>query len=286
MSISYYEYLVKREQGAQPAHASPKESIVIIDAHNHLTDDFDPAAAGQYIESLRQAGVERVMICPISHERWGGNPAPLELAQRFPEAVVAFAYIDLDRDSPEDAQRYREQGYAGLKVIQTSRPYDDERYLEHYRAAAQANLPVLFHSGFLGLRPGRYVRCDHYRPITLDTIARHFPQLRMICAHMGNPWWEEAFLVMWKHRNIYCDMSGLSACRRDLDSWVRLFKPNGELHEAANKLIFASDQFLFGSTSYSTQYIDYHDRLFGLLGLDDGARERIYSGNFLQLLSR
>jgi len=257
---------------------------LIIDAHNHLTDDFDPASVERYLSSLQQAGVEKVMICPISHERWGGNRASLELAQRYSESVVAFAYIDLDRDPPADAHRYREQGYSGLKVIQTAKSYDDKRYLKHFEAASQAGLPVLFHMGFLGLRPGRFVRCDHYRPITLDTIARHCPELRMICAHMGNPWWDEAFLVMWKHSNVYCDMSGLSACRRDLELWVRLFRPNGELHEAVGKLVFASDQFLFGSAPYSNQYIGYHNRLFDLLGLDAETRERIFSGNFLHLL--
>jgi predicted TIM-barrel fold metal-dependent hydrolase len=258
---------------------------VIVDAHNHLTDDFDLTGVESYLRSLQQAGVAKVMICPIDHERWGGNQTPLELRKRYPESIVAFAFIDLDRDPPEDAHRYREQGYAGLKVIQTAKPYDHEQYLKHYEAASRAGLPVLFHSGFLGLRPGRFVRCDHYRPIALDTIARHFPELRMICAHMGNPWWDEAFLVMWKHRNIYCDMSGLSACRRDLELWIRLFRPNGELHEAVAKLIFASDQFLFGSAPYSDQYLRYHRRLFDVLGLDSELREKIFSGNFLGLLA-
>ena len=128
------------------------------------------------------------------------------------------------------------------------------------------------------------MRCNDYRPITLDTIARHFPDLRMLCAHMGNPWWDEAFLVMWKHRNIYCDMSGLSACRRDLDLWVRLFKPNGKLHEALGKLVFASDQFMFGSSKYSDLYLQYHRNLFERLGVENDLAEDIFNRNFQTLL--
>lgn len=261
-----------------------KGKTLIIDAHNHLTDDFDMQTAGQYFHQLEQAGVERVMICGISHNRWGGNQAPLKLKHRHPEHIVVFAYVDIDRDPLEDILKYKDQGFSGLKIIQTDEPYDHDKYLKYYEQASKAQMPILFHTGFLGLRPGRYVRCDRYRPITLDTIARYYPDLRMICAHIGNPWWDEGFLVMWKQANIYCDMSGLSACRRDLDLWVKLFKPNGQLHEAVEKLVFASDQFLFGSNRYDDLYIRYHETLFDALDLDQQTREKIFAGNFLAII--
>lgn len=261
------------------------ERSAIIDCHNHLTDDYDIKNVERYLADLDAAGVQRVMVCAISHTRWGGNQATLELKRHYPERIVVFAYIDVDRDPIEDVWKYKEQGFSGLKVIQTEHPYDHQKYMGHYGEASKAGMPILFHTGFLGLRPGRYVHCDYYRPITLDTIARYNPDLRMICAHMGNPWWDEGFLVMWKHKNIYCDMSGLSACRRDLELWVRLFKPNGELHEAISKLVFASDQFLFGSTGYSEQYLQYHRRLFDLLDLDSQTRDKIFSQNFLGIIA-
>jgi predicted TIM-barrel fold metal-dependent hydrolase len=260
------------------------EAATIVDCHNHLTDDFNIDSADSYFVDLESAGVSRVMVCAISHTRWGGNQATLKLKRRYPERIIVFAYIDVDRDPIDDIWKYKEQGFSGLKVIQTEQRYDDQKYMKYYAEASKAEMPILFHTGFLGLRPGRYVHCDYYKPMTLDTVARYNPDLRMICAHMGNPWWDEGFLVMWKHKNIYCDMSGLSACRRDLDLWVRLFKPNGELHEATSKLVFASDQFLFGSTRYSDQYIQYHHQLFDLLGLDRESRHRILSENFLRII--
>jgi len=259
---------------------------MIIDAHNHLTEDYDLKNAGAYFRQLDKAGVDRIMICAISHERWGGNPAVLEFKRAFPERIYAFAYINVDEDDPKDIQKYQDQGFCGLKVIQSKQSYDHPDYNKYYQTASEAGLPVLFHTGFLGLRPGRYVRCNDYRPISLDTIARRFPDLRMLCAHMGNPWWDEGFLVMWKHKNIFCDMSGLSACRRDLDLWVRLYKPNGELHEALEKVVFASDQFMFGSSAYSDYYLQYHNKLFERLGAEEETRERIFHKNFETLLGR
>ena len=257
---------------------------MIIDAHNHLTEDFDIRNAESCFRKLELFGVERVMICAISHTRWGGNKATLDFKTRYPEKIITFAYIDLDNDPVEEILKYKEQGFSGLKVIQTNEQYDSDAYLKYYEQASDSDMPILFHTGFLGLRPGRLVHCYYYRPITLDTIARHFPDLTMLCAHMGNPWWDEGFLVMWKHKNIFCDMSGLSACRRDLSLWVKLFKPNGKLHEAISKLVFASDQFLFGSTEYSNVYIDYHKSLFDALDLDTETREKIFINNFLSII--
>ena len=41
------------------------------------------------------------------------------------------------------------------------------------------------------------------RPITLDTIACDFPELKLIGIHTGWPWVEEMISVSWKHPNVY-----------------------------------------------------------------------------------
>jgi predicted TIM-barrel fold metal-dependent hydrolase len=46
------------------------------------------------------------------------------------------------------------------------------------------------------------------RPAYLDRIARHFPQLPLIGAHFGNPWYEEAAELARMHPNVYFDLTG------------------------------------------------------------------------------
>ncbi|MFH1760206.1 MAG: amidohydrolase family protein [bacterium] len=258
---------------------------MIIDSHNHLTDDFNIDNAPSYFKQLESRGVDKIMICAVNHKIWGGNEAVKKFMDSFPEKIIGFSYIDIEKDNHEDIYKYKEQGFKGLKIIETTNPYDHNAYMKYYETASKLEMPILFHMGFLGIRPGRFVNCNNYRPITLDTIARRFPDLRMICAHMGNPWWDEGFLVMWKHKNIYCDMSGLSACRRDLSFWHKLFKPNNELHEAVFKLIFASDQFMFGSKKYDDYYIKYYEKLFSLLNLDQEKRNFIMYNNFFNIIN-
>jgi len=46
------------------------------------------------------------------------------------------------------------------------------------------------------------------RPIFLDTIARAFPDLKIIGAHLGNPWYNEAAETMRLNPNVFFDLSG------------------------------------------------------------------------------
>lgn len=55
---------------------------------------------------------------------------------------------------------------------------------------------MLFHSGFIGLQPGRFVRKAHYRPITFYMIVRLCHEVRIPCSHMHDLWWDEALLAL------------------------------------------------------------------------------------------
>ena len=41
------------------------------------------------------------------------------------------------------------------------------------------------------------------KPSTIDTIACHFPELKIIGIHIGWPWTEEMIAVAYKHPNVY-----------------------------------------------------------------------------------
>ena len=48
---------------------------------------------------------------------------------------------------------------------------------------------------------------EHGNPIQLDRIAREFPRLRMIVAHVGQPWVGETVVLLRKHPQIFADLS-------------------------------------------------------------------------------
>jgi hypothetical protein len=45
------------------------------------------------------------------------------------------------------------------------------------------------------------------RPLYIDEVALDFPELRIVCGHIGWPWTEEMIAVAWKHKNVFIDTS-------------------------------------------------------------------------------
>jgi predicted TIM-barrel fold metal-dependent hydrolase len=47
------------------------------------------------------------------------------------------------------------------------------------------------------------------RSIHVEPVALRYPGLKVICAHMGHPWYEETIAVTRKQPNVYCEISAL-----------------------------------------------------------------------------
>jgi hypothetical protein len=72
------------------------------------------------------------------------------------------------------------------------------------------------------------------RPITLDRVAIHFPELRLLGIHLGVPWADEMISMAWKHENIY--IGG--------DAYAPKHWPKQMVHYANT---YGQDKFLFGT---------------------------------------
>ncbi len=46
-------------------------------------------------------------------------------------------------------------------------------------------------------------------PLLYDPVAREFPDLKIILAHVGLPWSTDAMIMIRKHPNVFTDISGL-----------------------------------------------------------------------------
>jgi predicted TIM-barrel fold metal-dependent hydrolase len=52
------------------------------------------------------------------------------------------------------------------------------------------------------------MKAKYARPICVDGAAADFPDLKMIMAHVGHCWWEEAIALAGSKWNLYVDISG------------------------------------------------------------------------------
>jgi predicted TIM-barrel fold metal-dependent hydrolase len=108
------------------------------------------------------------------------------------------------------------------------------------------------------------------RPIPyVDQLAIDFPELVIVCGHIGYPWTEEMVAVATKHPNVYIDTSAYTA-RRYPAELVAYLKAHGR------------GKVLFGS---NWPMIPPRKALDGLeeLGLDEQTREAFLSGNASQV---
>ena len=72
--------------------------------------------------------------------------------------------------------------------------------------AEKYHLPITFHSGDT-FSSEALLKYAH--PLIGDDVAKMYPNVKIILAHMGNPWLFDAAEVAYRNPNIYVDISGL-----------------------------------------------------------------------------
>lgn len=186
-------------------------SMKAIDAHQHLYAQAD--ALPKLVAACRANGIVKVCLsaCGEQYEH-PDNAAVRKAIQKYPDLIVGFGRVYLDRDQPAAVNRLRACGFRGIKVIAPRRSYNDKSYFPLYARASQLRMPVLFHTGVVHRFPrdGFYgTDSSNMRPVYLDGIARRFPDLRLIGAHLGACWIDEACAVAEANPNVYFDLSGV-----------------------------------------------------------------------------
>ena len=93
---------------------------------------------------------------------------------------------------PSIVDELGDMGFRGLKTIRPLENYDSKSYYPFYERAEARNMPILFHTGQLFRAPGSGSRAEdvstaRMMPWMLDPIARAFPKLTLIGAHLRLP---------------------------------------------------------------------------------------------------
>ena len=229
---------------------------MVVDVHAHFHSYFpghtpgDPLPGAKetdaLITALRNMKVDKV--CVNSSGTPPRHSEVIEFARRYPEVIVPIGYLRLGIDGPHDVDRLKAFGFRGLKVIRPAKSYDDPEYLAIYARAKALKLPVLFHTGTLAGSPqgspGLNVSSVRMQFMSLDAIAREFPELPLIGAHLGVPSFAEAAWVARMHPNVYYDVCGP----------IMLPAKNPKFGHLAVDMIFQAiaasdtvDQLVFGS---------------------------------------
>jgi predicted TIM-barrel fold metal-dependent hydrolase len=253
-----------------------------IDAHVHGDFSKLDIAPAEYVSRCRALGIERIGLIEDPDDVMAAH-------QAMPDFVIPIARVDIDAVSVDQIREHLDRGAAGIKFIDPRFSYGDTRYDPLYAAISERGKVAVFHTGYLGrsfAAPSRPTDIALMRPAAVDCLSRRHPDLKIIMAHYGNPWWEEAWKIAWSTPHVYADMGGGTAIYRSLAMWREMFAPNGVLDETSlAKLMFASDVGYFEGEPNVKPYFDFYDKLLDAVGAPEELRERVNRGNAAALFA-
>lgn len=255
---------------------------MIIDVHIHYYNE------NGYLEKLLREcdrlKIDRICLSTSGlHYGQVGNSRIRDAFKRYPDRITGFGYIGLGRDGPDVVERLYLDGFRGIKVINPSANYDSREFYPIYACAEKYNMPILFHTGIVMRTENDYqsdISSARMRPIYLDTIARAFPKLILIGAHLGVPWHTEACAVARINPNIYFDLTGspFGGWRTVItpDDLKRLFYWKG----AFEKIVFGTDV----RVEYLEKALGVYHRLLDPINLPKNILDKIYGDTLRNIL--
>jgi len=166
--------------------------------------------------------------------RSGGMLAPVITVE--PTAKEVEAAVKLAEVNKREVKAFKVRlGY--VKASAESPVFD-----KLYDYAESERLPVLFHTGDTAFSTGDLARSH---PLTLDGLANKREELTIILCHFGNPWFEDVAELIYKHPNVYADISGLTTGGAYAEKYAEwLAKKISEavyFAAGAEKIIFGTD---------------------------------------------
>jgi predicted TIM-barrel fold metal-dependent hydrolase len=170
----------------------------------------------EFVEILDQAGVDRVLIPAFKmwsyrdhHWMWNLSTEEIhDVIAPYPDRMFGMEGIDpreglsglrrLERAVTEFgfvAAHYHSHGF-NIAI-------NDARMYPYYAKCAELDVPIVVQIG----HSAEQMPSSTARPILIDEIALHFPELRFVASHTGWPWTEELIAMAWKHPNVFIGAS-------------------------------------------------------------------------------
>lgn len=264
-------------------HVHPSTRGLDTHACNYFRRDLKdvPQTAEEFAELYLRQDVKALLIgwhpSTVHEGARNSNDHVLDLVANYPSSFAGvLASLDTSAQDLKAVARYAEELVRNSKVVGFKfHPPDqgfypsDKKFYEIWDVLQAGGKPVMFHIGFTVLGAdtdgGSGIGLDYGRPIHLDTLAKDFPQMKIVAAHPGWPWVEETIGVVTHKKNVYVDTSGYLA---------------EQLPELFQKAIGGrlQDKALFGT---DFPYVDLVKALasFDKMGFKDRVKEKLLLSN-------
>ncbi len=264
-------YLKTFMPGAIPPGATEEQ---VLEAARNFSENLPPLEAT--LADMDAAGVAKSVVVAVDAEtRWNyrvSNESVAEAVAAYPDRLIGFASVDPHKGVIAVAElrhAVEDLGLKGLKLLPhllELAPNDAAMY-PVYEEATSLGIPVLFHSG-TQFHAG--TKLKYCRPLDIDEVAVDFPDLALIIAHFGWPWYEEAMAVVQRNRNVYFNIAGWAP--KHIPAFVISYMDR----VLSKKCLLGSDAPLVARTRVMSELAD--------IEMKEETRENLYSGNARKLL--
>jgi hypothetical protein len=264
----------------------------IIDAHAHLSERKDDRliayanrnGLGYDLEELLQLMKLNGVGCGLLLSSIGGRGVPLpneevlELCVRSRGRLLPVVTVEPHPKKVRNAVQLARRNDGLVKAFKVMLGYGKSRagdpvFNPLYDYAESAGLPVMFHTGDTADARGSLM---HAHPLTLDALANERGELKIVACHFGNPWINDVAELIYKHPNVYADVSGLvvggSKYIKQYTDWL------AERLSQAMYFAGGADKVIFGS-DYPVTHPSRAISLVEKLEIDTRDRKRILSEN-------
>jgi hypothetical protein len=231
-------------------------------------------------KEMKETSIDKVVLQIATSK---GSPArPVNeyasmLLRMFPDKFIGFAGFDPNRGEEAVADiehAIKDLGYKGLKTVSPLLELDinDKAFYPCYAKAQELGVPITIHTGASSLVMGS--RIKYAQPTMVDDVAFDFPDLKIICAHMGGHQYMDAYNMLVRHRNVYADLCfwPLNPLYKDMIPW-RLLEDT-----VPDKILLGSDYPCGQTPKEAVQTVQE-------LPISEEFKQKILGGNAANLLS-
>lgn len=182
-----------------------------------VEEEIEPPSLEMTIAMMDHANVKKGLICSWQNQDGDliSNSEVAEFVSRYPDKLVGIASAPIHKpvQALKELRNYvKNYGFKGLRIVQWhwNLPPTHAYFYPLYAECVDLDIPVCLQVGHTGpLMPSEVGRPIPY----IDQIALDFPDLKIVCGHIGYPWTLEMIAVATKHPNVYIDTSAYTAKR-------------------------------------------------------------------------
>lgn len=275
--IDCHTHLIKKDD------VIDHRNIPFVEGYRGTLDDELPVEF--LISEMDRAGISRsVILCaPPKSGFLSDRKLIAQAITRYPDRLLGLATCNPfeSKDPVADLRRaIEDDGFKGLGEWGYF-DYTDPICFPIYEACIELDVPALIHVG----APLPCVPIKHGHPNLLDEVIVRYPELKVIAAHCGLPWFLETVVAGARCQNMWIDISAFD------------LYPSAVKLQAITTIIAAGlgDRMLFGSdfpvtspVKYSKwvkklKYVASGSKLFGLKNFGQKEFQDLMSGNAKKL---